>query len=129
MLQENHPILILYNQLIPNTFINTFKRFNIGFTKSKLFLFEALADFKNFFKNYYKDFLNNTSLRPPFNSNQCHHWSYPDLEVQINKLNHKLVNDLREKWIIWTSSNFLHNGLIKDCINFSLSLITDSTFP
>src|SRR5581483_10620309 len=44
-LRENHPIFILFNQLLPNCLVNIFKKYRITSKKSMPFLFTTLADF------------------------------------------------------------------------------------
>src|SRR5581483_2272264 len=44
-LRENHPIFILFNQLLPNCLVNIFKKYRVNSKKSMPFLFTALADF------------------------------------------------------------------------------------
>ena len=142
-LRNNHPILQLFNQLMPNSLINIFRHYKIGSRKIKPFLFPALAVFYKYldtniwkirnvhFKNYkhtnninkgsFKDYCKNNPSRKQTTDQQQNarnnkHHRYQDLQQQINILNHVTVLDPTDEWIVWTSSNFLHNGPLEACI-------------
>jgi len=127
-IRNNHPVFLLYNQLIPNSLINIFKHFKIPTKHFKQFLLNALSKFfkylhtniwktrsshfkiwklnnninKNSFKNY---------KRQPYTGNTSN-TSRPRGRARtnvFNPLNCDWKHNRIEEWIRWTSSYFIHN--------------------
>ena len=142
-------------ELVSNSLINIFYHYKIGTQKIKPFLFLVLAEFykyldtniwkvrnihfkdfkqinkinKKSFKDYHKNFLTCNLLTSHITVSHINHtWWYYNLVQQINILNHASVLDPREEWIIWTSSNFLHNGPLKASIDISSFHSPDGAF-
>jgi hypothetical protein len=153
-LRTNHPIFLMFNQLLPCCLINIFKRYKVGIKSAKPVLFHALAEFykyldtniwkvrnehfkiykslhginKSSFKDYHKNFpvtrSQTSTRRQPGNNHQ----QASNLNKLIDLLINRNVQDPQEQWIIWTSSNFLHNGPMEAAIS-SLAPNQDSTSP
>ena len=143
-LRVNHPVLMMFNQLIPNTLVNIFHKYRIGIKFTKPFLLNELTifykylhvniwkfrnvHFKNFksthninkqsFKDYHVMFPSNppSSSTAPVNRHSQRN-GHLDRTSPPHLISHH--NDPIADWIIWTSSNFLHNGPLEDSINIS----------
>ena len=134
-LTHDHPIILLYHQLIPEDLIASFKHFkirkkiyehtllqliysffsylhlNIWKDRSTLFkIWKSTHDInKTDFKNYNK--IHRSSHQPTnkhTQNNQPHVKDKPQL-IKTPLNDHNRPNDPQEDWIIWTSSNFIHN--------------------
>ena len=135
LLLETHPFLMLFHQLIPRCITDIFKIFKVGLAKYKFSLLESLqkvyqylntniwiprtVEFKNWkhihnirrkdFKNYY---YNHPSHKSSDQSDQDKNPTNTRVRRKINiynRLNSSRGPDDEDDWIIWVSSNFIHN--------------------
>ena len=132
----SHPLLMFFHQLIPKCITDIFKKFKLGLSKYRTPLLDSLhtfyqylntniwiprtKEFKNWkhihnirrsdFKNYYRNHRDSNS------SQQTHHNTPPSSmrarrAIDIyNRLNSSRGPDDEDNWIIWVSSNFIHNN-------------------
>ena len=134
LLRNNHPILMLFHQLIPKCISEIFSTFKLGHNLYKSHLLNLLSDFykhlhiniwssrsklfkiwkqehnikKDDFKNYYKMHKNNNSTdNDPLRNNIPRKQRKP--VTIFNHLNSNNTSSPIDDWIIWVSSNYLDN--------------------
>ena len=131
LLTHDHPIILLYHQLIPEDLIASFKHFKIkkkiyeptllqliysffsylhlNIWKDRSTLFKIWKSTHNInktdFKNYNK--IHRSSRQPTNTHTQIKQPHIKNIKTPLN--DHNRPNNPQEDWIIWTSSNFIHN--------------------